>query len=147
MQYLLAADRNNEALGDLYTPLHPAVLRLLRDVIATARARGKPVAVCGEMAGDALFVPVLLALGLDEFSLHPGDAAGSAPRDPRAGPGRTADARAGAAARARSRRHREMDAASDGVILRRHDLDARSRHEPRGWASRDVTGDNARMNA
>jgi phosphotransferase system enzyme I (PtsI) len=72
VQYLLAADRGNEALGDLATPMHPAVLRLLHDVIATARAHGKPVAVCGEMAGDALFVPLLLALGLEEFSLHPG---------------------------------------------------------------------------
>ncbi len=71
VQYLLAADRGNEALGDLATPMHPAVLRLLHDTIATARARDKPVAVCGEMAGDALFVPVLLALGLEEFSLHP----------------------------------------------------------------------------
>jgi len=71
VQYLLAADRNNDALGDLYTPLHPAVLRLLHDVIRTARLRGKPVAICGEMAGDAAFVPLLLALGLEEFSLHP----------------------------------------------------------------------------
>lgn len=71
VQYLLAADRGNDALGDLHTPLHPAVLRLLRNVIATTKAHGKPVAVCGEMAGDPLFVPVLLALGLEEFSLHP----------------------------------------------------------------------------
>lgn len=72
VQYLLAADRNNDALGELYTPLHPAVVRLLQHVIRTARARGKPVAVCGEMAGDARFAPMLLALGLEEFSLHPG---------------------------------------------------------------------------
>lgn len=72
VQYLLAADRGNDALADLSTPMHPAMLRLLHDVIATARAHDKPVAVCGEMAGDALFVPVLLALGLEEFSLHPG---------------------------------------------------------------------------
>ncbi|QNP41185.1 phosphoenolpyruvate--protein phosphotransferase [Lysobacter solisilvae (ex Woo and Kim 2020)] len=72
VQYLLAADRNNEALSDLYTPLHPAVLRLLRDVIRLAHARRKPVAMCGEMAGDALYAPLLLALGLTEFSLHPG---------------------------------------------------------------------------
>ena len=71
VQYLLAADRNNEALGELYSPLHPAVLRLLHGVIGTAGKRGKPVAVCGEMAGDAAFVPLLLALGLQEFSLHP----------------------------------------------------------------------------
>ncbi len=72
VQYLLAADRTNEALGELYSPLHPAVLRLLRSVIVEARKRNKPVAVCGEIAGDPLFAPVLLALGLDEFSLHPG---------------------------------------------------------------------------
>ncbi len=71
VQYLLAADRNNEALGNLYTPLHPALLRLLANVIATANKRGKPVAVCGEMAGDPLYAPLLLALGLGEFSLHP----------------------------------------------------------------------------
>ncbi|MFC3658826.1 phosphoenolpyruvate--protein phosphotransferase [Luteimonas notoginsengisoli] len=72
IQYLLAADRNNEALGELYTPLHPALLRLLESVIRIARRRGRPVAVCGEMAGDARFAPLLLALGLEEFSLHPG---------------------------------------------------------------------------
>ena len=71
VQYLLAADRNNEALGELYSPLHPALLRLLHSVIRTARARGKPAAVCGEMAGDPALVPLLLALGLEEFSLHP----------------------------------------------------------------------------
>jgi phosphotransferase system enzyme I (PtsI) len=71
VQYLLAADRNNDALGDMYTPLHPALLRLLYTVIRTARARGKPAAVCGEMAGDAALAPLLLALGLEEFSLHP----------------------------------------------------------------------------
>jgi phosphotransferase system enzyme I (PtsI) len=72
VQYLLAADRNNDALGELYSPLHPAVLRLLSAVVRTARERGKPVSVCGEMAGDAAFVPLLLALGLEELSMHPG---------------------------------------------------------------------------
>jgi phosphotransferase system enzyme I (PtsI) len=57
VQYLLAADRTNEALGELYSPLHPAVLRLLRDVIRIANRRGKPVAVCGEIAGDARCSP------------------------------------------------------------------------------------------
>ena len=70
-QYLLAADRGNDALGELYSPLHPAMLKLLHGVIRTARARGKPVAVCGEMAGDPQLAPLLLALGLEEFSLHP----------------------------------------------------------------------------
>ena len=71
-QYLLAADRGNDALAELYSPLHPAMLKLLQSVIRTAKSRGKPVAVCGEMAGDASFTALLLALGLEEFSLHPG---------------------------------------------------------------------------
>ncbi len=72
VQYLLAADRNNEALGELYSPLHPAVLRLLSMVIETGQRHRLPVAVCGEIAGDARLTPLLLALGLTEFSLHPG---------------------------------------------------------------------------
>jgi phosphotransferase system enzyme I (PtsI) len=71
VQYLLAADRNNEAVGALYSPLHPAVLRLLAQVIEAAQANSTPVAVCGEIAGDPKMVPLLLALGLTEFSLHP----------------------------------------------------------------------------
>ncbi|GHB99344.1 phosphoenolpyruvate--protein phosphotransferase [Thermomonas carbonis] len=71
VQYLLAADRTNEALGELYSPLHPAVLRVLRDVVRVANRRGKPVAVCGEIAGDPMFTPLLLALGIGELSLHP----------------------------------------------------------------------------
>src|SRR5690606_35472835 len=72
IQYVLAADRGNNALAELYSPLHPAMLRLLHDVSRTARRHGRPVAVCGEMAGDATLTPLLLALGLEEFSLHPG---------------------------------------------------------------------------
>ena len=71
VQYLLAADRTNEALGELYAPLHPAVLRVLRDGVRIASRRGKPVAVCGEIAGDPMFTPLLLALGIGELSLHP----------------------------------------------------------------------------
>jgi len=72
VQYLLAADRNNEAVSELYSPLHPAVLRLLAHVIDTAQRNETPVAVCGEIAGDARMTAMLLALGLTEFSLHPG---------------------------------------------------------------------------
>jgi phosphotransferase system enzyme I (PtsI) len=71
VQYLLAVDRNNDALAGLYSPLHPGVLRLLKHVINTGREHRTPVAVCGEMAGDPLMTPLLLALGLCEFSLHP----------------------------------------------------------------------------
>ncbi|MEG1681199.1 MAG: putative PEP-binding protein, partial [Stenotrophomonas sp.] len=66
-----AADRNNDAVAELYSPLHPAVLRLLYQVIETAQRHETPVAVCGEMAGDARMTALLLALGLTEFSLHP----------------------------------------------------------------------------
>jgi phosphoenolpyruvate-protein phosphotransferase (PTS system enzyme I) len=71
VQYLLAADRNNDALGDLYSPLHPGVIRLLKHIINIANEHRTPVAVCGEIAGDAALTPLLLALGLTEFSLHP----------------------------------------------------------------------------
>ncbi len=71
VQYMLAADRNNEALGELYSPLHPGVLRLLFNVLETGWQARKPVAMCGEIAGDARFTRLLLALGLTEFSMHP----------------------------------------------------------------------------
>lgn len=71
IQYLLAADRNNDALGELHTLLHPAVLRVMRDVLLLARKHGVPASVCGEIAGDARFTPLLLALGLEQFSVHP----------------------------------------------------------------------------
>lgn len=71
VQYLLAADRNNDAVAELYSALHPAVLRLLWQVMETAQRHATPVAVCGEIAGDASMTPLLLALGLTEFSLHP----------------------------------------------------------------------------
>ena len=70
-QYLLAADRNNDALGELYDPLHPAVLKLLAQIIATSARAKKPVTLCGEMAGDARITPLLIALGLTGFSMHP----------------------------------------------------------------------------
>ncbi len=71
-QYVLAADRNNDALGTLYDPLQPALLRLIARVIGVGRRSGKPVSLCGEMAGDPLLTPLLLALGLTDFSMHPG---------------------------------------------------------------------------
>ncbi|KFN51404.1 phosphoenolpyruvate--protein phosphotransferase [Arenimonas composti] len=72
VQYLLAVDRNHEALADLYTPRHPALLRLLSELFAYARREGIGVTVCGEMAADPDNVPLLLALGLRDLSLHPG---------------------------------------------------------------------------
>jgi phosphotransferase system enzyme I (PtsI) len=71
IQYTLAIDRADEAVAHLYDPLHPAVLRLLADVIAQGRAQGKAVSVCGEMAGDVAMTRLLLGLGLRSFSMHP----------------------------------------------------------------------------
>src|SRR5699024_4375895 len=62
-QYVLATDRNNDSLGKLYNPLQPALLRLIYHVISAGQRSGKPVSICGEMAGDPLFTPLLLALG------------------------------------------------------------------------------------
>jgi phosphotransferase system enzyme I (PtsI) len=70
-QYVLAADRGNDALDNIYTPLQPALLRLLSHVISAGRRAKKPVSLCGEIGGDVNFTAMLLALGLTEFSMHP----------------------------------------------------------------------------
>ena len=70
-QYVLAADRGNDALDNIYTPLQPALLRLLSHVIGAGRRAKKPVSLCGEIAGDISFTALLLMLGLNEFSMHP----------------------------------------------------------------------------
>jgi DNA-binding MarR family transcriptional regulator len=72
VQYTLAVDRNNDQLADLYDPLHPAVLKLLAQTIATAQRANRRVSLCGEMAGDCRYTALLLALGLTDFSMHPG---------------------------------------------------------------------------
>jgi phosphocarrier protein FPr len=68
-QYTLAADRGNPAVANLTDSLHPAVLRLIDQVIRAAHAAGIWVGLCGELAGDLAAIPVLLGLGLDEFSM------------------------------------------------------------------------------
>ncbi|MFM2054995.1 MAG: phosphoenolpyruvate--protein phosphotransferase [Pseudomonadota bacterium] len=71
IQYTLAIDRADEAVAHLYDPWHPAVLHLVASTITAARAAGRGVSVCGEMAGDPDFTEVLLAFGLRAFSMHP----------------------------------------------------------------------------
>ncbi len=71
IQYTLAIDRADEAVAHLYDPLHPAVLRLVQQVIAQGKRAGMPVAVCGEMAGEPQFARLLLGMGLRQFSMHP----------------------------------------------------------------------------
>jgi phosphoenolpyruvate-protein phosphotransferase (PTS system enzyme I) len=69
IQYTMAADRMNERVSYLYQPYNPAILRLVKMVIDAAHKEGKWAGMCGEMAGDEIAVPILLGLGLDEFSM------------------------------------------------------------------------------
>lgn len=71
-QYLLAVDRNNDRVAKLYDPLHPAVLGVIRSVIDKCQAVGRPVGICGEMAGDPASALLLLAMGADSLSMNLG---------------------------------------------------------------------------
>jgi phosphotransferase system enzyme I (PtsI) len=71
IQYTLAIDRTDDMVAHLYDPLHPAVLQLVAGTIRTALKAGKPIAVCGEMAGEIAFTRLLLGFGLRQFSMHP----------------------------------------------------------------------------
>ena len=69
IQYTMAADRMNEQVSYLYQPYNPSILRLINNVIKAAHAEGKWAGMCGEMAGDQTAVPLLMGMGLDEFSM------------------------------------------------------------------------------
>lgn len=71
IQYALAIDRADEEVSHLYDPWHPAVLQLIAHTIDAANRHGRPVSVCGEMAGDPAFTDLLLGMGLRSFSMHP----------------------------------------------------------------------------
>ncbi|HEU4708320.1 MAG TPA: phosphoenolpyruvate--protein phosphotransferase [Methylophilaceae bacterium] len=71
IQYTLAIDRTDDAVSHLYNPLHPAVLQLVEMTIRAGAKQGKPVCICGEMAGDTRMTRMLLGFGLRQFSMHP----------------------------------------------------------------------------
>ncbi|WP_428634082.1 phosphoenolpyruvate--protein phosphotransferase [Sedimenticola sp.] len=72
IQYTLAIDRVDDEVNYLYDPLHPAILRLIQMVITAGERAGIPVSMCGEMAGDPRYIPLLIGMGLREFSMQPG---------------------------------------------------------------------------
>jgi phosphotransferase system enzyme I (PtsI) len=69
IQYSMAADRTHDKVAYLYEPLHPSVLRLVKNAIENAHKANKWIGMCGEMAGDPLCIPILIGLGLDELSV------------------------------------------------------------------------------
>lgn len=70
IQYLLAADRDNENVANWYQTLHPAVLRTVRDVLAAGKNGNRPVTLCGEMAGSPFYIPLLVGMGAEELSMN-----------------------------------------------------------------------------
>lgn len=73
IQYTFATDRMNERVAHLYEPLHPAILRITKQVIDVAKAHGKWVKICGEMASDERALPLLIGFGLTSLSMDPGN--------------------------------------------------------------------------
>jgi phosphotransferase system enzyme I (PtsI) len=71
IQYTLAVDRADDGVNHLYDALHPAVIMLIQKIVQAGRIQGKPVAMCGEMAGTPKYIPLLLGMGLDNLSMHP----------------------------------------------------------------------------
>jgi phosphoenolpyruvate-protein phosphotransferase (PTS system enzyme I) len=71
IQYALAVDRGNDLVSHIYEPLNPAVLRLIQEIVQIAHDTGKPVTICGEMAGTSTYIPLLVGMGLTDLSMNP----------------------------------------------------------------------------
>ena len=69
IQYTIAVDRGNSKVARFYSPLHPAVLRLMKSVVDNGKRKGKPVSICGEMAGTLEYIPILIGLGIEKLSM------------------------------------------------------------------------------
>lgn len=70
IQYTFAVDRNNKYVSELYQPLNPAILRMLNQLVTICKDAGKPISVCGEMAGQPLYLPLLVGMGIREVSMN-----------------------------------------------------------------------------
>ena len=71
VQYTLGIDRSNPSMSDFCYPAHPSVIRMIKMVVMEARKQNKPVTICGEIASNPIFIPLLLGLGVNEFSCSP----------------------------------------------------------------------------
>jgi len=71
VQYTLGMDRSNPAMSDFCYPAHPSVIRMIKMVVMEARKQNKPVTICGEIASNPIFIPLLLGLGVSKFSCSP----------------------------------------------------------------------------
>jgi phosphotransferase system enzyme I (PtsI) len=71
IQYSLAIDRGNRNVAYLYDPLNPAIIRMIKHVADVARKKKIGIAMCGEMAGDPVYIPILIGLGITEWSMNP----------------------------------------------------------------------------
>ena len=71
VQYIFAVDRGNSKVSEYFKPMHPVVLRTLKHIVDCAKKQKKPVSLCGEIAGNPIFIPILLGLGLTELSMPP----------------------------------------------------------------------------
>ena len=134
IQYTLAVDRTDDRVSDHYEPLHPAVLRLIRQVRRGAVRQGIPVSVCGEMASDPLLLRLLIGCGLTEFSMTPG----ALPMARRVVAETSAGDMARIAARVHDARHGRRDRAGPGRALwaRRSALSRRNVRGARADAKR-----------
>jgi len=122
-QYLLAVDRNNARVADLYQSLHPAVFSALRSVVDAAHQAGKTASICGELAGDPRAAPLLMAMGFDQLSMN----AASLPRVKKVLSSISSDEAALLLQQALAADNAEQVRVAAEALIHRHDLDRYAR--------------------